>query len=39
MTVTGTVGGLCFLAWAGLDGVWVAHRRRVRQAQPVRATA
>jgi uncharacterized membrane protein YbhN (UPF0104 family) len=38
MTVTGTVGGLCFLAWAGLDGLWVAHRRRVRQARPVRAT-
>jgi uncharacterized membrane protein YbhN (UPF0104 family) len=38
MTVTGTVGGLCFVAWAGLDGMWVAYRRRVRQARLARAT-
>jgi uncharacterized membrane protein YbhN (UPF0104 family) len=38
MTVTGTVGGLCFVAWAGLDGMWVAHRRRVHRAPPARAT-
>ena len=30
MTVTGTVGGLCFAAWAGADQVWA--RRRVRTA-------
>ncbi|MCZ4494181.1 MAG: hypothetical protein QOH30_2345 [Baekduia sp.] len=38
MTVTGTVGGLCFAAWAALDGVWVAHRRRVRRTQRAQAT-
>jgi hypothetical protein len=27
MTVTGTVGGLCFLAWAGADRLWAANRR------------
>jgi uncharacterized membrane protein YbhN (UPF0104 family) len=27
MTVTGTVGGLCFAAWAGVDQVW--HDRRL----------
>jgi hypothetical protein len=27
LTVTGTVGGLCFAAWAGVDRLW-AHRRR-----------
>jgi uncharacterized membrane protein YbhN (UPF0104 family) len=36
MTVTGTLGGLCFAAWAGADRVWLrsgtAHRRRVRRA-------
>ena len=26
MTVTGTVGGLCFLAWAGADRLWVVRR-------------
>jgi uncharacterized membrane protein YbhN (UPF0104 family) len=26
-TVTGTVGGLCFAAWAGGDRLWVAGRR------------
>jgi uncharacterized membrane protein YbhN (UPF0104 family) len=35
MTVTGTVGGLCFAAWAGGDRLWAAGRqaalRRVRE--------
>ena len=26
MTVTGTIGGLCFLAWAGADRLWVVRR-------------
>jgi uncharacterized membrane protein YbhN (UPF0104 family) len=26
MTVTGTVGGLCFTAWAGADRLWTARR-------------
>jgi hypothetical protein len=30
MTVTGTVGGLCFAAWAGGDRVWTAVRRSRR---------
>jgi uncharacterized membrane protein YbhN (UPF0104 family) len=29
MTVTGTVGGLCFAAWAGADRLWAASRRVV----------
>jgi uncharacterized membrane protein YbhN (UPF0104 family) len=28
-TVTGTVGGLCFAAWAGGDRLWAAARRAV----------
>jgi uncharacterized membrane protein YbhN (UPF0104 family) len=28
MTVTGTVGGLCFAGWALVDGVWSRPRRR-----------
>ena len=28
MTVTGTVGGLCFAAWAGADRLWALVRRR-----------
>jgi hypothetical protein len=28
MTVTGTVGGLCFVAWAGADRFWSAGRGR-----------
>jgi uncharacterized membrane protein YbhN (UPF0104 family) len=27
MTVTGTVGGLCFARWAGADRLWSASRR------------
>jgi uncharacterized membrane protein YbhN (UPF0104 family) len=27
MTVTGTLGGLCFAAWAGADRLWAASRR------------
>jgi uncharacterized membrane protein YbhN (UPF0104 family) len=28
MTVTGTLGGLCFAAWAGADRLWFGARRR-----------
>lgn len=28
LTVTGTVGGLCFLGWASADRLWAARRRR-----------
>jgi uncharacterized membrane protein YbhN (UPF0104 family) len=28
LTVTGTLGGLCFAAWAGVDHLWAAARRR-----------
>jgi uncharacterized membrane protein YbhN (UPF0104 family) len=38
MTVTGTVGGLCFAAWAGGDRLWLAGRgarqRRARARRP-----
>ena len=27
MTVTGTLGGLCFVAWAGADQLWAISRR------------
>jgi hypothetical protein len=27
MTATGTVGGLCFVAWGGADRLWVGSRR------------
>jgi uncharacterized membrane protein YbhN (UPF0104 family) len=33
LTVTGTLGGLCFAAWAGADHLWAAARRR-RPARP-----
>jgi hypothetical protein len=34
MTVTGTVGGLCFAAWSGGDRLWLAGRRaRLRGAR------
>jgi uncharacterized membrane protein YbhN (UPF0104 family) len=29
MTATGTVGGLCFVAWAGADRLWTNSRRAV----------
>jgi hypothetical protein len=29
MTVTGTVGGLCFAGWAGADGLWARRRGRL----------
>jgi uncharacterized membrane protein YbhN (UPF0104 family) len=31
MTATGTIGGLCFAAWAGGDRLWVASRRAARR--------
>lgn len=31
MTVTGTIGGLVFAAWAGGDGLWVRRRVRTRR--------
>ena len=34
MTVTGTVGGLCFAGWAGADQLWsVISRARLRRAR------
>jgi uncharacterized membrane protein YbhN (UPF0104 family) len=37
MTVTGTVGGLCFAGWAGADRIWSGSRRaRLRRARPTR---
>jgi uncharacterized membrane protein YbhN (UPF0104 family) len=32
LTVTGTLGGLCFAAWAGADHLWAAMVRRRRAA-------
>ena len=37
LTVTGTLGGLCFAAWAGADHVWSAARR-ARRHGPAAAT-
>jgi hypothetical protein len=36
MTVTGTVGGLCFAAWAGADRLWAGTRwgRLRRRGEP-----
>jgi hypothetical protein len=35
LTVTGTVGGLCFAAWAGADRLWFHGRvRRARARAP-----
>ena len=31
LTVTGTLGGLCFAAWAGADRLWAAARTRRRR--------
>jgi len=36
MTVTGTVGGLCFAAWAGGDRLWAARRRAARRRATLR---
>ena len=37
MTVTGTVGGLCFAAWAGADRLWSISRRARLQRKRARA--
>jgi uncharacterized membrane protein YbhN (UPF0104 family) len=37
MTVTGTVGGLCFAAWAGGDRLWSASRAGLRRARARRS--
>jgi uncharacterized membrane protein YbhN (UPF0104 family) len=34
LTVTGTLGGLCFAAWAGGDRLWAAARTHPRRAKP-----
>ena len=39
MTVTGTVGGLCFAAWSGGDQLWSAGRRVARRRGHARRTA
>jgi uncharacterized membrane protein YbhN (UPF0104 family) len=36
-TVTGTLGGLCFIGWAGGDHLWSVMRRRGRARTPVPA--
>lgn len=37
MTVTGTMGGLCFAAWAGADRLWsVSRRAALRRARRLR---
>jgi uncharacterized membrane protein YbhN (UPF0104 family) len=33
LTVTGTVGGLCFAVWAGGDRLWAGSRRAARRAR------
>jgi uncharacterized membrane protein YbhN (UPF0104 family) len=37
MTVTGTVGGLCFAGWAGADWVWSVSRRAALRRARARA--
>jgi uncharacterized membrane protein YbhN (UPF0104 family) len=37
MTVTGTVGGLCFAGWAGADRLWSASRRAALRRARARA--
>ena len=39
LTATGTVGGLCFAAWAGADKLWSLRRRTRSDAPPPRASA
>ena len=38
LTVTGTIGGLCFAAWAGADRLWALARRVARRRARARAT-
>lgn len=38
LTATGTVGGLCFAAWAGADQLWAARRHMRRPHMPRRST-
>ena len=38
MTVTGTVGGLCFLGWAGADRLWSFGRRAALRRAGARAS-
>jgi uncharacterized membrane protein YbhN (UPF0104 family) len=37
LTVTGTVGGLCFAAWAGADRLWIGTRRAAARRGGARA--
>jgi len=37
MTVTGTVGGLCFAGWAGADRIWSVNRRAALRRARARA--
>ena len=39
LTVTGTLGGLCFAAWAGADHLWAAARRRRLEIHGARGSA
>jgi uncharacterized membrane protein YbhN (UPF0104 family) len=34
MTVTGTIGGLCFAGWAGADRLWSGSAAKLRRARP-----
>src|SRR6476646_2247976 len=38
-TVTGTVGGLCFAAWSGTDGLWIRVRARASARSAASAAA
>ena len=38
MTVTGTVGGLCFAGWAGTDRLWSVSRRAALRRAAARAS-
>jgi uncharacterized membrane protein YbhN (UPF0104 family) len=37
LTVTGTLGGFCFAAWAGADRLWAGRSKRARPRARVRA--
>jgi hypothetical protein len=39
LTVTGTIGGLCFVVWAGADRLWSAARRSRRAPRVTADTA